>query len=451
MDDPIPNLIELLKLDELSYINRFLPIRDRLQFAAVNKPVHSNKHILYGEAPAPFHTWTEYGSWINLRRNEAIMPVAAADDSTAFVTRDGTLMFWKGWRYRRPELTQLLRGTRIRNIGSGIDFNVAVSNEGDVYTWGSCALLGNKGQLGRGDGEALRAYNIPLQVQALAQHKILSVATGYHHCIAVAETGDVFSWGNDPHGQCGHGTRSDIAAADRIELIPRRIADLVGVRARNASASYSYSLVVTEEGKLYSFGHTPFLEGSAAEQQTPHLQTTPKIIYFHRNARIKSTAAGIQHVIALTETGEVFAWGNNRRGQLGLGTVTADALKITVPQRIAFADPDEACTVSSVNAYNHVSCAVTNSGKLFMWGLVFPPNSSDAAHDGTFSTFPQGRFLNRPTIVSPKHHFVIAVSPRTDRTLMLIERDGVRRVVGWGLLDNKQFGHGRVGVWHTET
>jgi len=68
------------------------------------------------KAPAPFHTWTEYGVWINLRRNEAIMHVAAADDSMAFVTRDGTLMFWKDWMYRRPELTQLLRGTRITQI-----------------------------------------------------------------------------------------------------------------------------------------------------------------------------------------------------------------------------------------------------------------------------------------------------------------------------------------------
>lgn len=142
---------------------------------------------------------------------------------------------------------------------------------------------------------------------------------------------------------------------------------------------------------MYSFGATTFLEGIAVEQQTSHPKCLPKIVKFGRNTRIKSAAAGTVHVITLTETGEVLSWSNNRRGQLG----TANVLSITVPQRIALVDPrcDESCTVSSVNAYDFVSCAVTTSGKFFMWGLVLPTDFTDADHDGIFY---QRRFFESP-------------------------------------------------------
>ena len=130
-----------------------------------------------------------------------------------------------------------IAGIRISSVSAGCGFNAAISAACTVYTWGE----GYKGRLGHGDEE--RSI-VRKQVQALAVHRVLSVATGYCHCLAVTERGEIFSWGWDMYRQCGHGSSAD------HQLLPRRVEALADVRARSASAGYYHSLVVTEEGAL---------------------------------------------------------------------------------------------------------------------------------------------------------------------------------------------------------
>ena len=77
-----------------------------------------------------------------------------------------------------PTLLPSMAGIRISSVSAGFGFNAAVSAAGKVYTWGA----GNGGCLGHGNAEGSL---ISKQVEALAGHQILSVWTGYGHCLAV--------------------------------------------------------------------------------------------------------------------------------------------------------------------------------------------------------------------------------------------------------------------------
>ena len=68
-------------------------------------------------------------------------------------------------------------------------------------------------------------------------------------CLSVTARGDVFSWGADQHGHCGRGS-TDTRHTQRT---PRYVHALVGVHAHSASAGFSHSLIVTEEGTMYAF------------------------------------------------------------------------------------------------------------------------------------------------------------------------------------------------------
>ena len=125
-------------------------------------------------------------------------------------------------------------------VASGFGTGAAVSAAGTICAW----CTGEFRSLGHGD---TGGSPVSKQVQALAGLRVLSVAIG--HCLAVTEEGDVFSWGVDMYGQCSHGRPSD------QQLLPRRVEALAGVRARCASAGGEHSLVVTEDGVLYCFGH----------------------------------------------------------------------------------------------------------------------------------------------------------------------------------------------------
>lgn len=188
--------------------------------------------------------------------------------------------------------TLLIKGIYIRGVDIGDDFKVAVSLKGEVYTWGMCAKYGNHGQLGHGN---LNKVNKPKLVKALENHTILSVSAGMDHCIAVTDIGKVFSWGNNFVNQCSPCT--DEAAGDMLP-VPVRVGLPEGVIVRNLSVGDCYSLVVTKEGELYSFGESP---GCV----TPH---RPRMVQFWYPVYIKSAASGSDHPLALTEAGEVFAW-----------------------------------------------------------------------------------------------------------------------------------------------
>lgn len=68
-----------------------------------------------------------------------------------------------------------------------------MSRAGSVYTWG----VGGNGCLGHGDAAD---SHVPKRVQALAGHRVFTVAAGDSHCLAVTKSGEVFSWGLDQHG-----------------------------------------------------------------------------------------------------------------------------------------------------------------------------------------------------------------------------------------------------------
>ena len=61
-----------------------------------------------------------------------------------------------------------MAGIRINSVLAGCGFSAAVSAAGTVYTWG----MGDEGRLGHGDEEGSL---VPKQVQALAEHRGLSV------------------------------------------------------------------------------------------------------------------------------------------------------------------------------------------------------------------------------------------------------------------------------------
>ena len=149
-----------------------------------------------------------------------------------------------------------------------------------------------------------------------------SDAAGDAHCLAVTERGEVFSWGGDNFGECGHGSYGE------QHLLPRRVEALAGAKTRSASAEGFHSLVITEEGALHSFGmnvHGQLGHGSVGAEHSR------KMMDALRHVRIAAAAAGQAHSLLLTEDGAVFTWRLNNSGALGSGQ---RGRKEALPQKV---------------------------------------------------------------------------------------------------------------------
>jgi alpha-tubulin suppressor-like RCC1 family protein len=239
------------------------------------------------------------------------------------------------------KLTPLLsmKAVRVNSVSTEFGHGSAVTVNGDVYTWGS-RHVGRLGDDGRDPP------SLPMQVMNLAAFRIMSVSTGCNHCLAVAVTGQVFSWGIMIDGLCGHGN------CQNYQPLPRQIMSLSRTRVRSASAGTLHSLVVTEDGFLFSFGRG--FEGQLGHRKSDVVLIPKKIRALNR-VRITSAAAGGFNSLALASDGTVFSWGSDEYGETG----------INVPHTV---NELKGIYVKSIVVHGEGRCAVSAMGELYTWG-----------------------------------------------------------------------------------
>jgi alpha-tubulin suppressor-like RCC1 family protein len=87
----------------------------------------------------------------------------------------------------------------IVSIETGINSAYALTNQGRLLVWGA----NNKGQLGNGNTSNLTSPEI---VDLALQNIVISqIKAGNHFVIAVAQNGELYSWGDNSKGQLGLG------------------------------------------------------------------------------------------------------------------------------------------------------------------------------------------------------------------------------------------------------
>eukprot|EP00966_Prymnesium_polylepis_P056845 1315798-Prymnesium_polylepis.2 len=103
-----------------------------------------------------------------------------------------------------PQVIKALKGVKVRTFAAGHNHSLAVSSAGEVYSFGDG--YSHSGQLGHGDD----TYQLtPKVIEALAGVKVRAVAGGDYHSLVLNEEGVVYSFGNAWHGELGHGDEED--------------------------------------------------------------------------------------------------------------------------------------------------------------------------------------------------------------------------------------------------
>lgn len=191
------------------------------------------------------------------------------------------------------------------------------------FGWGS----NQDGQLGNQFAEQSRYYPIwtpyqpwwlqsataPTAMPLAAEDTPVQVASGHRHSVALQDDGTVWTWGKNEYGQLGDGTTTN-----RNE--PVQVSGLSNVIA--VAAGKYHSLAVTREGQVWAWGRNDNRQlgnNSSDDALKPVLVVVSDGGDVSPLPGVMAVAASEVHSVALKSDGTVWAWGDNRYGQLGTG------------------------------------------------------------------------------------------------------------------------------------
>ena len=264
--------------------------------------------------------------------------------------------------------TGVLAGKTDTDIAVGNAFACSVS-DGSVYCWGR----NNYGQLGN-DAINTTANPSPVLVKKesgfLSGRTIKQVATGGRHACALATDGNVFCWGRNDYGQLGNNSTTDSAkpvSAMVGALSGKTVTKIAAVPDVDATCAIA-------SGELYCWGRNSSGElgiGSA----TPNITVPQKVAGLLAGKSVTDIAissegsadsgSGIDAHACAVANSTVYCWGNNSRGRLGDNTTTDSNSPVAVYQ----ASPGLlGKTVTRVVTGHPHSCALTSDNQVYCWG-----------------------------------------------------------------------------------
>ncbi|MFC1480379.1 hypothetical protein ACFL5Y_02900, partial [Candidatus Omnitrophota bacterium] len=224
--------------------------------------------------------------------------------------------------------------TDISQIAAGVSHSVALKSDGtEVYAWGS----NSDGQLG--DPSIVDQSPTPVVVlrgQGSGSGDYLTdisqIAAGYLHTVALKSDGtEVYTWGDNAYGQLGNGDEDYNYSPTPVKVVGVGGTDLLTYISQIAAGAYHTVALKSDETEVYAWGDNRV--GQLGDPSVAIKTPTPVVVVGVADpvlTGISQIAAGAGHTVALKTDGSVCAWGSNEDGQLGDNSTTYSSRPVVV-------------------------------------------------------------------------------------------------------------------------
>ena len=242
--------------------------------------------------------------------------VTAGYRSGAAIRTDNSIWTWGNTNYspgpitfnnaigvsNTPSPTQIGSLTIWNSVSAGAEHSAAVRTDGTLWTWG---LNGNY-QLGLSD---TIHRSSPTQVGSLTNWK--SVAAGSFHTAAIKTDGTLWVWGNNISGQLGLNDTSQ-------RISPVQVGALNTWDSVFSEGTSNSTIAKTTNGQLWGWGYN--IQGQLGLNDTANRSSPVQVASFSSNW--DQISVGAFQMLATQQNTNLWLWGHNNIGQLGLNDVT---------------------------------------------------------------------------------------------------------------------------------
>ncbi len=194
----------------------------------------------------------------------------------------------------------------------------------------------------------------------LAGKKVIMAAAGVYVSVLLTNDGQVFTYGHNSAGGLG------VSGTNTIHYSPKPISDnnglLIGKNVTQISVGYDTTLLVTSDGLIRCFGSNSNYNLGDGTITTQYTVSVPSPNGILPGRFFVQVSAGPAHSLALQDNGTVISWGasTNYLGRLGTATVPG-----------VVEDPSNLIgnrKIVQISAGYQYSILVANDGRAFAFG-----------------------------------------------------------------------------------
>ncbi|MED2737010.1 hypothetical protein [Bacillus toyonensis] len=288
--------------------------------------------------------------------------------SSLAITADNKLYTWGGTNagerlgrdvdFNTPIIVKDFSGiSPIKEINGLSSFSIhggILLENGDYWTYGN-AWKNGTGRTGA-PYTPLKVENTNLKISN-EDFNIIAASQGRNTGIALTRNNNIFTWGYDTNGLLGLGYEAKETVSGAIEPAGL-LAFQETVFPKNEKYINVYSgnyenLVLTDSGKVFAWGDNMYLRYGLPNSS----YTAPTLV--NTLPPIKSIALGMNHNLFLDFEGNVWAAGDNSLGQLGIGNTKSPSIPTKIPSL---------SKVSYIGAGLNSSYAILQNGEALSWG-----------------------------------------------------------------------------------
>lgn len=172
----------------------------------------------------------------------------------------------------------------------------------------SCVLYSDGSAKAIEDGDEDEALDFRLD-----NDSFIAVSCGHEHILLLTISGRVYVYGKGSKGQLGLGSVDE----NEVTSQPKLVEALDGIPIEEVVAGGWHSLALSKDGDVYAWGWNESGQLGINKLLIP-LTATPTVIIIDEVKNWSAVAAGSRHSMAVSSDGSLYSWGWNKYGQLGL-------------------------------------------------------------------------------------------------------------------------------------
>ena len=270
---------------------------------------------------------------------------------------------------------------------TGTNNAMALTEDGEIWSWGGASLK-VLGFVSPTPDVALAPGKVRNAANSENLTHIVQIGLGQENASALADDGSVYSWGNGV--TAGQGTNASGAFANKVQLANGTfLSDIVQISVGN-----NFTLALTRSGAVYAWGSDNTLNTSTAVsamgKQVAYATPVVAAGTLAPLSGIVSVSAGHRNSMALTASGTVYVWGGNDFGQLGQGNRSAAGIgSLAVLVKAPATQSGNLNGIKAISAGGNHLLALTATGEVLAWGITTATGEGNTVNLGNEVTLPR--------------------------------------------------------------